>query len=652
MLTDQVRGGRLIPGGVGLDQFDAPFADRFVASMDEAWTRSPLSTIWRAAERAMEEPVTDIYPDDPFASDMAAPPREYSRLVPAEELEERYSHLDLKFDRPTREAVAAMVAGARAEELARQRVLARSGDAGWLEHASLFGAGLLATIADPINVASAFIPIAGHARWAALASRIGQTGARAARGAAEGVAGAALVEPIVLAGAIAESADYTSTDSLINLAFGGVMGGGLHVAGGAVADAMRGGAGRSLQDRLSRALPETREALLRTAVAQSVMGRHVDVEPILNADPRVRRTDPEVAAAAPGVPRQTVEAALTGDRLANIRAADAGEALRAWEVQAPAITVPEGYQPSPALLAQAEDLARGGPPRPRRGDARYRPGLADFVRAEGGIRGTDANAGDLRASGLGGLRGVIRQRGRSADEMLTRALEEGYLGGPAARADTDISSFITALAEDAAEPGRHLSRADEGFVDDRQVIYKQNAEYLSRELDLPVTDMAPRELAWLLEGAPERARLVSLEAQERAGGLTEDEAIERELLVQQLAGDEIDAAGPVDGAEAAPGLTMDEHLAHHAVSPEDFAARQAVADADALADPDASLEMDAILEARDLADERLEEFADHELSILELTDEEAAELAAANTLVTDANEFAAGVDALATCRIG
>lgn len=103
-----------------------------------------------------------------------------------------------------------------------------------------FGAGLAAGATDPLNVASAFIPVVGEARYAAWLAKsnsfAGRAAIRAGVGATEGAVGAAVIEPIVYAGAQAEQFDYTGADSFLNVMFGTVLGGGLHVAGGSYAD--------------------------------------------------------------------------------------------------------------------------------------------------------------------------------------------------------------------------------------------------------------------------------------------------------------------------------------------------------------------------------------------------------------------------------
>src|SRR5690606_8314389 len=120
----------------------------------------------------------------------------------------------------------------------RQDILARA-DSGWVPSVTRFGVGLLGQIMDPLNIASAFVPVVGPARMMALTRAVGRTPARLVKGAAEGFVGTALVEPIILAQAHREQDDYSYEDSLMNLVVGTVMGAGLHDVGGAVADKVR-----------------------------------------------------------------------------------------------------------------------------------------------------------------------------------------------------------------------------------------------------------------------------------------------------------------------------------------------------------------------------------------------------------------------------
>ena len=95
------------------------------------------------------------------------------------------------------------------------------------------GVGLVASMLDPINIGSAFVPVVNTARFASLAARYGKNSARALTGAVEGAVGATLVEPLILtAAAVEQDKDYNLYDSFMNVVFGTALGGGLHVIGG------------------------------------------------------------------------------------------------------------------------------------------------------------------------------------------------------------------------------------------------------------------------------------------------------------------------------------------------------------------------------------------------------------------------------------
>jgi len=100
---------------------------------------------------------------------------------------------------------------------------------------------LATSLADPLNIGSAFVPVVGEARYAQILGRAGQSmfaraGARAGVGAVEGTVGAGIVEPIIYQSKQAIQADYDTTDSLMNIGFGAVFGGVLQPAAGGIAD--------------------------------------------------------------------------------------------------------------------------------------------------------------------------------------------------------------------------------------------------------------------------------------------------------------------------------------------------------------------------------------------------------------------------------
>lgn len=109
----------------------------------------------------------------------------------------------------------------------------------FLQGAAGLGAGFVAGMVDPINVASALIPVPGMgaARMMPLLARAKgparRAGLRVMEGMASGALGAAVVEPLVYTGQQALQADYGLANSLMNIGFGAAMGAGMKAVHGA-----------------------------------------------------------------------------------------------------------------------------------------------------------------------------------------------------------------------------------------------------------------------------------------------------------------------------------------------------------------------------------------------------------------------------------
>lgn len=267
------------------------------AAFEEAFELNPTIGLGRieglSRERAIEDrPLPPGFdPEALRASDPnAIEPTTLSPLLAPEDANRRFAISDLKFDGPVRENVARMKNEFKRAEIRRRDILQRS-PGGVIGTTVKFGAALAATAIDPLNIASAFIPVVGEARFAALTARIGLTGARLTRGAVEGAVGAAAVEPFVLAGARAIGADFDITDAMLDVAFGSVLGGGLHAIGGRVGDA------------LGRLSPADRRALASAAVAQAAEGRTIDVAPVFG---RVTIADEAAARESALAPARTI----------------------------------------------------------------------------------------------------------------------------------------------------------------------------------------------------------------------------------------------------------------------------------------------------------------------------------------------------------
>ncbi len=205
----------------------ASLLDSVMASGEDALLASPVSSAQRMGELSAAEEGVALPAEDARAQIDSAGLTGHL-IVPDQGVTQPY--LDILIDR-------------KREEQKRAELIA-SAPQGVGPGAARFGAMFAASMLDPVNVATAYVPVVSQARylrWLGKAGGFaGRAGVRAGVGAAEGVVGAALVEPVIAYAKDQEQADYDMADSLANVAFGTVFGGGLHVVGGAGADAVRG----------------------------------------------------------------------------------------------------------------------------------------------------------------------------------------------------------------------------------------------------------------------------------------------------------------------------------------------------------------------------------------------------------------------------
>lgn len=301
--------------------------------------------------------------------------------------------------------------------------------AGWgAETAGMFAG----SAADPINVASAFIPLVGEARYGVWLERAGsgffaRAGVRARAGVIEGVGGAAVVEPFNLALNRTYEPDYGLSDSFLNVAFGGVLGGGLHVMGGA---------GFDLVSRDRRAAGRAPEHVSREALAEAVTavdnGRRVDVAGVF------RKADPLRDPLA-----DTRFLSLESARAIDVADADVERALQ--DIQA----IRAGVTERPADLVET-------------------------IKGMGGIRLTD-NAGNITSEG-GDVRAIFDKRyppglvnnknGVPLDTVRERLQEEGWLRpwdgqGENPTSINDVLDLLTAW-----KGGKKPVKLGEGPVED------------------------------------------------------------------------------------------------------------------------------------------------------------------------------------------
>jgi hypothetical protein len=295
-------------------------------------------------------------------------------ILSPEEANARYGIKDrLSWTAPVPDSVAAEQNRRQRDAIAREDVIARR-EGGFLTGGvARFGAGLaggLPGLIDPLNLAASFMPLVPTARAALWAARFGDVGGGALTGAVTGAAGQAALTPYQYLLSKNEGEDYGAVDAILNIALGAVFGGGLHVAG-----SLFGRRGADLSLALDREQPETREALLRGAIADLADDRPVS---------------------APGALAERVRA--EGEAQAQ-RMRDTDAALLARR--------PAGLDPYERT-----------PREPMR--------LASYLQREGGVQNEGGEIGEI-LDWLQSRPGLVNKNGMSLDTATHLAWEAGYL---------------------------------------------------------------------------------------------------------------------------------------------------------------------------------------------------------------------------------
>lgn len=304
-------------------EFTAPMSEVLKAEAEQAWVFSPLDSIMRAFELSDVSAGVRVKPEimamDPVSRKrMMGKPNSLeliessdpgffkSRITPDQILtkemaDERIAEAGVKIKAPsmgiTKRALDIIIARKKVEN-DRKQVLQRA-EQNLATGAARLVVGFGVTMLDPTNLVSAFIPVVNTMRYRALLAGRTTVASRAALrakvGAVEGTVGAAAVEPFIMTATAAEQADYTLNDTLLNIAFGTVLGGGLHAGGGAALDAVKGDLAKvrnqgAAAEALSRVDMETREGFTRSALAQMTTDRNVDLT-VMGAFTPVRATE-------------------------------------------------------------------------------------------------------------------------------------------------------------------------------------------------------------------------------------------------------------------------------------------------------------------------------------------------------------------------
>ena len=285
----------------GYDIFKTSLGETLSTTAADAWKYNPTSSIWRLAELEYNRNKDD---DEP--------------LINRRILNEKYKDIGLFFEEDEKQSTVDILVERKEEENERRSIINR-GPQGLPVGAAKLVTSFVASAADPINLAAAFIPCVGQSNFTRLVARYGFTRARLTKGAIEGTLGTALFEPIVYTAAQREQSDYDLLDSFIAVSFGTILGGGLHVGAGKLKDFIKRrkfekkvnaarekagitdgetpewnpykeyyGENARIMKELAETSPETRVALLQRALTDLIEDNPVNVKPMADLDPKLR----------------------------------------------------------------------------------------------------------------------------------------------------------------------------------------------------------------------------------------------------------------------------------------------------------------------------------------------------------------------------
>lgn len=211
--------------GLGINQpiGNAPsgLGESLLSSLKQGFEEGPVMSGYRFAQ-------ADMLANDPN-----------SAIVSKADADERLKQYGVKSinvpETGVTQAFLDHVVAERKDSLSRQQIAA-SAPSGWVATPLNFTASLAGSMADPGNVALAFVPFAGEAR---AASMLGRFGERFVAGSRLGAAQAVATVPFTAMAAAADGEDFTYGNALESTFFNTLAGGLMHAGGGLIADVVR-----------------------------------------------------------------------------------------------------------------------------------------------------------------------------------------------------------------------------------------------------------------------------------------------------------------------------------------------------------------------------------------------------------------------------
>lgn len=302
---------------------------------------------------------------DPGENPIDVQPLPADKNISAEDANQRYGPIGpdgqrVKItDAPIPEGVAKFLGDAKASQIYQDGVVERFQNAHtWPVN---FATGLAAFLADPLNLVTSFVPGVGEE---AIAARLGggliaRLGARALTGAAAGAVAQAPLSALRFGLGTEEASDFSLRDAFRDVFYSAAgnaaVGVGLKALGEvfrspATSGASEGAAraetsARAAFEGVQNADAPTKDAAMRSGLAQMIDGRPVDVEPVFESKAGIGAPS-DVAAAQATLNRDGFAPATTAEEFA--RAKDA--------IYGPETAKVPAEEPEPDLAAAEKAL--------------------------------------------------------------------------------------------------------------------------------------------------------------------------------------------------------------------------------------------------------------------------------------------------------
>lgn len=519
----------------------ADSGDVFGAAFDEAFSTNPSTSAFRLEELNQQELGRAVVAGpESYLAPNAGRLEPETPLIDAEQARDQVAGagLDIKIpDQGIRQGALDILMQRHQEQLARQQIMARA-NGGSLP--TKIAGSLAASLLDPLNIASAFVPVVGEARYARLlagaTTPLGRAAVRGGAGALEGSVGAAILEPLPLLAAQQDQTEYGLSDSLANIALGGVLGGGLHSVGGAVSDALR--------RRLATEAAPVETSLNAGAAARPAdAGRTIDLGRMFDEDPDLalrtglsRQLEADQASLYRSAEQQALDEirpSLTGERIGNVadlKAERVGLVAQDMALDATYRDRAKAFQGQRLSRKQAERAAREAIATERE-KIRARTSEIDTMLERN-------RAGELDRRDLGLIeRGQVPERLQPQIQARARQIMQGYQQRPlgaairtaretAEGADWTIRDNALRTAVAQAMSGRDIDVA-KLFELDEPAKAASALEYLKRPQTRRVDPEGQAE-SRRVDGQGQAAD----DLEDARAALAEDEAMAREMLEQ------------------------------------------------------------------------------------------------------------------------